>query len=362
MDPETHVIRIQRDDAWLNGYNPCLTLALRANHDVQYLHTQDHSLAIMYYILKYISKSEQSLYSKLAIAAAVRTHQVADSSTNTTGKTMLTQIYNKIQSHREVGTPEAISHLLEFPDHYTDNTFVPVSTTQLFHHFQQLTRLSTDHSEPLHIESGIASNVPRQDELDGEIIQEDNGYHFITFFDDYQYRGALLKDYCLYDYVSLYYKKKSNHGIPFEGQHPQHRTYTQICRTGALSIPNLLGCLTYLNPASTIATEQDKYFCILTALFIPWSKTTVPKLGQRTWEEHFSDHEAQISDRLARKITNISLLHKSKEESRFDRLQRNASSDIVERFLYEECPMADSELDEAEGLLTLQDSNGLSYS
>src|SRR5271169_460950 len=39
---------------------------------------------------------------------------------------------------REVGLPEAVSHLLEFPDHYTDAKFVPVSTTQLFYHFQAL--------------------------------------------------------------------------------------------------------------------------------------------------------------------------------------------------------------------------------
>lgn len=78
------------------------------------------------------------------------------------------------------------------------------------------------------------------------------------------------------------------------------------------------------------------------ALFTPWSKTTVPKLGQRTWEEHFNDHQAQISDRLPRKIINLRLLHKSKEESRFDRLQKNAGSDI-ELFLHEDCPIADSD-------------------
>jgi hypothetical protein len=184
MDIETQVIRIQRDDPWLNGYNPWLALALRTNHDIQYLHTQDHSLAIMYYILKYISKSEQSLYSKLAIAAAVRTSQVSSNSANSImAKTMLTQIYNKIQSHREVGTPEAISHLLEFTDHYTDEIFVLISTTQLWQYFDSvvarpvITSLSHDNDDDVDVTG----------EFNGEIIMEDTRYYFITFFDDYQY-------------------------------------------------------------------------------------------------------------------------------------------------------------------------------
>src|SRR5579859_8023594 len=44
---------------------------MRANHDCQYLFTRTHALAIIYYVMKYISKAETSTYSKLTIAAAV---------------------------------------------------------------------------------------------------------------------------------------------------------------------------------------------------------------------------------------------------------------------------------------------------
>jgi hypothetical protein len=40
------------------------------------------------------------------------------------GKTMLVKVCNKMESHREIGMAEAISHLLELPDHYTGATFV----------------------------------------------------------------------------------------------------------------------------------------------------------------------------------------------------------------------------------------------
>jgi hypothetical protein len=321
MDPETRVIRIKRDDPWLNGYNPWLSLALRANHDVQYLHTQDHGLAIMYYILKYISKSEQSLYSKLAIAAAVRTAQtISHPTTVQTGKQVLQQIYNKIQSHREVGIPEAISHLLEFPDHYTDETFTSINTTDLHRHIDTLNRQWN-----LHVSLGQMIDENADDDmLDGEIVMEHHTYQFVTFFDDYQYRGDTLKSFCLYDYTSLYYKSKFHGGLPFQFEHPQHRTYSQFRRTDRPSIPNLLGCLTYLNSESKDLAEKEKFFCILTALFIPWTKDTVQKVYSITWEEYFNSHSETLSGRLRRHIDNIRLLRKSKEESQLDRLQKAA--------------------------------------
>ena len=105
---------------------------IRANHDVQILLTKDHVLATIFYILKYICKPEETLHSKLTIAAAHRKAFTSTSPTNTPdGRRMILQIYNKIESHREVGVPEALSHLLHYPDHYTDMTFETINTTQL---------------------------------------------------------------------------------------------------------------------------------------------------------------------------------------------------------------------------------------
>ena len=54
MDPTTGVIWLERDHAWLNAYNPWLTLMIRANYDVQILLTKDHILVTIFYIVKYI--------------------------------------------------------------------------------------------------------------------------------------------------------------------------------------------------------------------------------------------------------------------------------------------------------------------
>jgi len=117
------------------GYNRWLALMIRANHDCQFLFPKNHALSVIHYIMKYISKPEDSLHSKLAIAAATQKDlNVANtdrSSDFDLGKTMLIKTYNKLDSHREFGGPEIISHLLNFPDHYTGATFRKVHTTQL---------------------------------------------------------------------------------------------------------------------------------------------------------------------------------------------------------------------------------------
>jgi hypothetical protein len=59
FDPDTGVFCIKRDDAWLNGFNELITIALRANHDCQFLFTKDYTLAVVHYVIKYISKTEQ---------------------------------------------------------------------------------------------------------------------------------------------------------------------------------------------------------------------------------------------------------------------------------------------------------------
>src|SRR5438045_6552501 len=78
------------------------------------------------YILHYevYSKPETASHTKLTIAAAV-----PDAMQNSTisymadvdiTKRFLIKTYNKLDKLCEVGVPEAISHILNIPDHYTD--------------------------------------------------------------------------------------------------------------------------------------------------------------------------------------------------------------------------------------------------
>ena len=141
FDEATGVIYIKRDHCYLNNYNKWFSIMTRGNHDIQFLFTKNHAMAIIYYIMKYISKPEAALHSKLTVAAAVRKTMSTFPELGSNAyiaKSMVLKTYNKLDSLREVGVPEAISHLLKFPDHYTDAIFVNNHTTHLLRHMRDL--------------------------------------------------------------------------------------------------------------------------------------------------------------------------------------------------------------------------------
>ena len=209
MDPETGLIQLKRDDAWLNGYNPWIMLMLRANHDCKFLFSQIYALAIIHYVMKYISKPEQATHAKLTIAAAVRKElsdtgndlSLATTSPRNPGKQMLSKVYNRLDSHREVGLPEAISHLCGFPDHYTSATFVNINTKTLLYyvhrrHNQNVISMEMDHTDDDDIDDND-NDTSSAEVFDSEILHTRHGYRLLSPFDDYVYQGEHLSDICL---------------------------------------------------------------------------------------------------------------------------------------------------------------------
>ena len=159
---------------------------------------------------------------------------------------MLLKIYNKLGSYREVGVPEAISHMLDYPDHYTDGHFANLNTNHLQNYIKYMQLILPLHEpEPASVE-----NVDV--EPDFEIIVEvntDNGrrYDLVPVFDDYVHHGDSLANYCLYDYRTLMYKDRKAGGIPFDSRHQQYKTHTQLVRGSTVAIPTLLGRLLFLH-------------------------------------------------------------------------------------------------------------------
>src|SRR5579859_7712818 len=208
--------------------------------------------------MKYISKPEDSLHSKLAIAAAVRKDiSVANTSRSADfdlGKSMLIKTSNKLDSHREVGLPEIVSHLLDFPNHYTGASFRKVHTMQLLKyitlaygddpsnsHHQTTPRADLSESEDdpqsqdtLGCDHDPAPVVdsPQDDAPQSEIIASKGQFVLISKFDDYALIGDDLAECCLYDYCSLFYKKKTQSGcFSFHEGHKQHHSHRQFSAT-----------------------------------------------------------------------------------------------------------------------------------
>jgi ATP-dependent DNA helicase PIF1 len=322
FNPETGVIEIERDDEWLNGYNKWLSLMTRANHDCQFLLTKDHAIAIIYYIMKYISKPEAASHTKLTVSAAVR-----DAMQNSTAdymsdvdvtKRFLIKIYNKLDTQREVGVPEAISHLLNISDHYTDSMFERLHTSHLLRYVDRLS-LSKDEQPD--------SDNEQDETLDSQLIVSNNKYTIISPFDNYAHRGPSFANYCLYDYVSMVYKSKEKGGVHFETEHPQHKSHRQFVRQQSYAIPNLLGRLLFVSKSSRDLNKQNDYYRIVCWLFIPWSFHSPHVVSDGSWKEFYEANIEGISPRLLYHIDNLDLLHKSKEESQIDVLQQKARSD-----------------------------------
>src|SRR5579859_3291263 len=69
-------------------------------------------------------------------AAAAKALSASENNGWDQGKSMLIKTYNKLSSHHEVGIPEAISHMLDYPDVLTGATFENVYTTHLLNHLK----------------------------------------------------------------------------------------------------------------------------------------------------------------------------------------------------------------------------------
>jgi hypothetical protein len=232
FNAENRVFYIKRNHRWLNNHNQWIAVMTRANHDCQFLFTKNHALASIYYVMKYISKPETALHSKLTVAAAIRRvlQSRAPSPGDDIGRLMLLKIYNKIESYREVGVPEAISHLLNLPDHYTEATFSKIHTTHLLAYIKRNTNPSSPSRDP---ENGADDVEP-----DTEIVVNNGHFTLVSPFDDYVHRGDTLSSYCLYDYCTLVRKDRKLGGIPFEASHPQHIHHRQFVRKFNIAIPS----------------------------------------------------------------------------------------------------------------------------
>lgn len=162
---------------------------------------------------------------------------------------MLSKVYNRLDSHREMGLPEAISHLCGFPDHYTSATFVNINTKTPLYHMKRRHHLLWQHT-PMEPDQPINGNPGEESEVfDSEILSTQHGLRLMSPFDDYIHRGEHLSETCLYDYFSLFYKERTMSRIKFDPRHPQANTHCQILRRSNIQISNLLGrLLKFLRP------------------------------------------------------------------------------------------------------------------
>jgi len=134
---------------------------------------------------------------------------------------------------------------------------------------------------------------------DSSIVRIRNTISIVTLFDDYTHRGSSLGDMSLYDYCSLVYRSADTGGIPFDEGHPLQKTHRQFVREDTVTIPTLLGRPLFLRPDSEDESVRNDYFCLVSGLFLPWSRKHPPAkpIGDSS-EEFFSAKKGLLLPRI----------------------------------------------------------------
>ena len=152
---------------------------------------------------------------------------------------------------------------------------------------------------------------------------------------DYQYRSANLNNMCVYDFVSILYKKKMNamdvkylsniaetvedinqrgrppnERYPFLEQHPQATTHL-LMKYSEHHVPILYGPQI---PRRDRDETRERYSRALLTLFVPWRVVTDICDINETWEDAFHSRQNRISTHSWKIIENIQLLHECKKD------------------------------------------------
>jgi hypothetical protein len=240
---EDGLLKIRRNHPLVNRYNKSLAVGLRHNHDVSIIVTKTKGLAMLYYITNYATKLDTPMWKRLALAADVfrqlhqppaLMHQVSDSAQHpdhrsavlNESRQFLMRAANRIFSERQLSAVEVCYHLLGYS---TDFTNVPdwsfLNLTALYWsifrrwpHLRCLAGKLTDAEEP------------------PETIPLRQGGRTLLYLDAYAFRGPVLRDLCLYDYMSMInLVRRRREGedkshICLEGLPPEYHDWTQKLR------------------------------------------------------------------------------------------------------------------------------------
>jgi hypothetical protein len=195
--------------------------------------TKGHSLALIHYIIKYITKPETSLHSKLTLSLAVTealTRQHAG--VGDRDRSLLIKTYNKVSSHREVEIAEMIASLLNLSVIFKTGSYQNIHTTHLLRFLiENSPAEDTEEGETMEPERSFSEEETENDPSapcrtslqkaigDSEIVVVNHVFTIVAMFDDYANREESLCKYSLYDYCSLVYKKKRKNGLRFTDRH-----------------------------------------------------------------------------------------------------------------------------------------------
>lgn len=213
-----------------------------------------------------------------------------------------------------------------------------------------------------------------------QLADTSKNYVLVNTRVDYQYRSDNLNNVCLYDFVSIFYKKKINNtdrkhlskivgleervnqkGRPpnerfvFQEQHPQAATHL-LMKYSELHIPVLYGPQI---PRRDRDETRERYSRSILTLFVPWRTLTDLCDIDQNWEDALKSRQHLILEHSWTIIENIQLLHECKKD-RDDHLlqviaEAQTENDSIDPVLVQTNQEVDGEysMDESDALLEL---------
>lgn len=190
--------------------------------------------------------------------------------------------------------------------------------------------------EDVYDDNTIDNENNSEEQFQIQSTENDKTYVLVNTRIDYQYRSDVLNDICLYDFVSILYKKKmtaadvkysSKTSIPleetsnqkgrpanlrysFQKSHPQTATHLLMRHTES-HVPVLYGPQI---PRRDSEDTRERYSRAILTLLVPW-RTAVDLCDiNQTWEEAFKIRQNRISTHSWKIIENIQLLHECKKD------------------------------------------------
>jgi hypothetical protein len=207
---EDNLLTIRRNHPLVNRYNKAIAVGLRYNHDISMILTRTKGLAMVFYITNYATKLDTPMWRRIAHTADVLRQLHEDTPPGrdilvsaeqgaqrpavlNQSRQFLMRVVNCIFSERQLSAVEVCYYMLSY---HTDFTNIPhwsfLNLTALYWAIFRRWKY-------LRSQAGVETEA----EEPPESVQLREGGRTLLCLDAYAYRGRVLTDICLYDYMSM---------------------------------------------------------------------------------------------------------------------------------------------------------------
>jgi hypothetical protein len=150
VDVDNHVLRLPRDQAYVNSFNPCILACLRSNMDIKWIGADlVRCLALVRYITNYITKNDTKTHELFVVMSAglarLKEHRQLPDDVCKRAQMVVNRCYMSLGSLQEVSGPMMAALMLRLSgpgDHYKSAKYSTIYLPSLLAYATQTTGVS----------------------------------------------------------------------------------------------------------------------------------------------------------------------------------------------------------------------------